>query len=1268
MSKKFNLILSYCILFAMFANSFVFGSVKELNKVTDILNSWSKETHVYVKGNINYDSNALQNIDSWIESNYPNWTVVLVGDSSNEFYKDPEGRNWKGFDAVEYCIGLGLMNQAEFKSIIDKESEMPNACTFMIGFDTRDYGAGPSPLHKKYGITSDNFVSFFGDIVVNRLQDGRRISDAIKDTITAVETRLKNSVDNERIEKEKAASIASAFVDKAKTEITVLKNNLARFKSNYPKINGEIISVDFSGLEANLSNSKMYLGAGNYDAARQEAAKVIKSSSSYLELWNGYLDAGNKIANLEESYVQLSKHEYASYAKDSLAALKESINLAKSSWQNGELKYLSLIDLTQDNLKNAQAKIEHEKSVSAMISFLKKAVVLLFAVVVLLISFIANKIRKPAKEKSQKLIFDWQKALNEKMNALLEVYNPSQSIFSSRTSVSVFKGQSALIAQNLGKNIGSLFIMHARAKEMLDKAKLLAYPKSLFACILNFFSSKNYLLAASLLKDKPIEFDENSDIYFVVLGEKKKPEEVLYAPLNSFEAFKLSFDELINTFDSTAKSVVEDLNKILDAQTQVVSLLENTRKELSATKNLYITMDNLSINEGLELPDCPESLEQFESLINNINVLSFDDPVLAFSHSQDIASRISICKNIISALINSLQESKVKILEATQKLNSSNIQIPWAMQDLAKIFNDANDFIMHITKSEKIPSAPFNVSLAISRLVESVFSALSISKDFNKLTVKIADSSKLVLELRTQISSGLVKCPQELFKSGINVNVLAEKDSNPIDFLNQANGFLSSAKNAISLSDLALAKSAIDNAYMLVDSADKIINKTKIEFNAFNELLNHLQEQNKELRINLNNAKNVLEKMSATYPPKALLFGKGDKTHPRANQTVADNILEIESAINNWEILVSKANELYSCGKILEAYSLLENANLENVFIVDRIAEINEKQQLIEKTLESNKNLISILENDLEGLALMCAGSKVLENTSKRCSIAIEILESIKSAVKTPMSDPFAIEEEINKLFIEAKSIENQIEKDNKEYDEAKKSTVTCSQIISECQFELDKARSDDIPDSSIINNASEKIISLCRKLDSIQENFLPSCVNANWYQIDDLADKLASEAQELLASLRKEIVEGKNAAKAISNAKEQIHELNNWNNSEGVSIDRSAGSSSLKKALELVMLGNYAQAVLDANNAKKESLAEIERADAKVRSIKHQRQLDEERRARERRRAQEQRRSQQSSYSYSSSHRSSSFSSSSSGISRSSFGGSSSGIGRGKF
>ncbi|MFM8215217.1 MAG: hypothetical protein ACKN82_11330, partial [Pirellula sp.] len=65
----------------------------QIERIQDVLSTWTPDRHLYVKGDIGASRQQLADLEQWLAENGPHWTVVLLDTADSEYYVAADGRS-----------------------------------------------------------------------------------------------------------------------------------------------------------------------------------------------------------------------------------------------------------------------------------------------------------------------------------------------------------------------------------------------------------------------------------------------------------------------------------------------------------------------------------------------------------------------------------------------------------------------------------------------------------------------------------------------------------------------------------------------------------------------------------------------------------------------------------------------------------------------------------------------------------------------------------------------------------------------------------------------------------------------------------------------------------------------------------------------------------------------------------------------------------------------------------------------------------------------
>ncbi len=129
----------------------------QLKSGVDILEKWTPDQLLYLKGNLGVSQNQLAALEKWITANAPNWTLLLAEGSQGETYKDARGFTYHGMDAVEHAMGKGLPAGTTFGELKHPRTGESNGAFFILFLKDRKFSYYGSAAYERRGLSSKNW-------------------------------------------------------------------------------------------------------------------------------------------------------------------------------------------------------------------------------------------------------------------------------------------------------------------------------------------------------------------------------------------------------------------------------------------------------------------------------------------------------------------------------------------------------------------------------------------------------------------------------------------------------------------------------------------------------------------------------------------------------------------------------------------------------------------------------------------------------------------------------------------------------------------------------------------------------------------------------------------------------------------------------------------------------------------------------------------------------------------------------------------------------
>ncbi len=1210
---------------------------QHVDQATDVVRQWQANQHLYVKGDLGVSAAKLAALEQWLDQNATNWVVVLVESAQGERYTDANGRSFSGMNAVENALGKGLPNQTAFGQWTDPRTGERDGAFFVLFLKERKFSYYGSDAQDRHGLGEDRWVGRLDRPAIAAMRSGGRIVDAVKDTITNIDRQLTQQIATEKRRREQQAAAAQAAKQRAlenakasllsgTAAVDLLDQKLADLLKQHPDLSGEIARPDVPQMRADLSSAQAALESNNPTAASSLANQVKQHAMAAVNAIASYLSAEPELKDVSQSVEQTAAQPYHQAAQAALASARAELTQAQQAYERGEAAYAEHLLAARQQIQRSQAQIQATARAAAQQSALLAAGSIAGLICLGLVGIFLNRRRRGNKQEALALLEAWSKALSEKSLALVDLLERTQTLLgtSSQEVTQRFAGQTLELGQQVVRDVDELFIMSACAGRVHRDAQAKAAPASMTTRAYNFFAAGNYRAAIRKLRDEPIVFHPEEGLELALRGPKSS-RDTLLGPLESYQPFTRSFAELITAFNQRAERGLAGLDRIDSSLKTVGTILETIQQTVQSTRAFETSLQSAGDADQLFLvgPVFTELLPAAQQDLSAAQVTAVRDPVGALEVQAASARQRSDDAQTLAQLARKFQaELRPQLREAAQQLAAVPLHTGWIDVAVADMSMRADQ-------------------LAIKALQDSIAEpAAKLAEDLNQMMVRttrivaldqarrevaqlsVTETEATILATRKELAVPLGKKPEA---------ILREPDRDPSDRLALAREQLTATKAALERGDVASAQEGLDAVARLVAEATSLVEATRTAFNEHKKTLADRVQETARLEKEIPAHEQILLDIRTRYVPSVLQLGQGDPAHPDANGTIQDNLDEVRQHLAAARELSERAAQLFRDAQLLQAAECWRLTAARQDQTKFRLEEIVDKQQRIRDTEAANDQLQSNLGKRFQELAPTISDVRTMLPTQQAFAAAREQLDEVDPLRKATPRDPFEVASRLDAVQEALDHVVDQARCDWDVYAEADRSLQAAAAQL-EIARRLDReAATDNVQDSAAIQQASGELTALAGELDQAQNAFARP--HEDWSRLDAEADRITSEAGRIAAVLRGELQAAQNALAALSAAATHVRSAGAWTGAFGVAILGSPGSDWLGQARSLLGQGDYAQALLAAQSARRAAEAAIIQAQAEV---QRRRRAEEERRERERRQRQAEERRRRNSLSHS--------------------------------
>ena len=1151
----------------------------------------------------------------------------------------------------------------------------------------------------------------------------RRWLDAAKDFITSVDASVSTARANEKARAEEARrtaerqaaeakQAASDTIVTAQQNLKALQDECAQFRQDFPAIRGDLAYPNLQSFEDGIARAQSSFNSGDIADAKDVATKVVNGIDGRSRAMATYRKDGDDFEALAGTLKELNSHPMIKLGKSDLNSARASLSDAQVLWKQGRAEYSTTLDQARSGITLAQTEMEQALKDESEMSRLGSAILKLKSnpfiaageaklrsantyltnsqelltkgdkqytlellrarrdfelgsnaitdaqasdhakktatgVVISLASafgigalVVGNRRRvnpKAAAEERFKLL---DAALGEKSGMLMDFDQFTEDFLKAAN----FTGKSDAIRDEVLQGVPKLYVLLTCAQSVLDRAEELIFPTSTRAKTRNTFSPKNYERALELLHDEKISWDKESDLSDVLRGKTLKSR-ALWSKLTDYEEFKESFEGIFNNFNAIAEDLGTKKQQLEDAQT---ASLEASAQAIQKVAVLKASSASTLVDESTRADTIVPTLA---NTLVELQKLQVADPISASEAFTELSADLDNTTAHIQ-MAKQLEESILKEIEADKAWLASNVFITaWIEDSIAKIRKESTNYLSGLigAKGEIAPST-------LEESLTTLATAAKLAKEQG--TVLLGDYPKTLASAESEVAAA-----RRVIVSSLGVTAEAafsEEDRDP-------DVFIESGKDAASRAHASLDRGDVDSCFKELGEARECFNRASFYTKTTLESLEQhearvaaIGTKVASLTARKQEFDEILGAIRARYDGEVEKLGAGDPTHPRSNDTIDDNIKEVETALASIANCLKLSEQARQQGKLIHSADLLKQADGLCELADFRYQEISEKRVRLDTVEQDNREAAGKLEQQASELHAEIERDKIISAaTLKRFSDAQVEFTAAQAQIDKVGANPFTVQEALAKFERALDDVNNSISNDRENYHEAENSLGRARQELTEMTQTLQDIAQAGVNESRDLSAAEQEMEGWRVELTKLTS--LTSEERGDWPELARQADRLVRKGAEILHKIENEEDEIHDAFAGIKSAESKISEARRWSGSYGVTLSGSPGKGAMEEALQLLKSGSYEEALIRAQAAHRlaaNAITEAEAEESRREAAERRRQQEEEDRQRRARAAAEAERQRQSSYSSSSYSSGSSWSSSDSGSSSSSFGG----------
>lgn len=1239
----------------------------QIDKVQDVLSSWSPERHLYVKGNVGASANQLRELEAWLANNGPHWTIVLLDNADGEYYVAADGRPLFGIDAVEVALGMGLSNQTNFGELVHPVTHETDGAIFVLMLKNRKFSYFGSEAQDRRGLGESHWFGELDQPAVRAMRSGGRVLDAVRDTVKSINQRLERMVQaetetarNAELEQQRDFQTATEAALHLREVYDQVQEDAKAFRESNTAATGQLANPPLPEWKARLdelaSQTKLETASNTLPQLRQLATEL----DQYL---NGYAAVRGYPEHRKELEGQISELVRApnSVANGMVIKARKELEFADVKFRNGDLDLIEQMRGFEPMLREAdqlidaeKKRIEEQTKFRRMVRQVIATISSLFGLLLAGILWFFHRKRKPAMDQAVENLKQREESVAKETEGLDQLFTQSGDLLGSRERIKErgYTGKTKSLGEGTLGDIDDLFIMSKEARRVIGQAKELVYPPGVWEKIINNFSAGPYEESIRQLSGKPLKFNKSTGIPTIAMeilreraletGEeppKEVPDEVV-----------MTFDEIFQAIQGKRKRASETLKVIDYSLTGVNDELDRCQSELQKMVNQERRLSELAQDNFFPVPSYFESLiPSIQKDLAEAESLSTHDAVSAMQGPAESASRKLAQGMKLGSMIAEYRGKYFDQLKTTSEaLRAMGYTTHWIDADLQEQSKQANELFEKATK-QSIAEQIDAFGLSMEALQEKAKQALSLAKHLKEQTEpKLSELPGLIKSNRSELAKSL-RLPEN--------QVLIEGQFNPDDAASMARKNLEAASTLLLQGKVEACRAALSGCEAEVDKAKAWMDASKATVREFDQTLRlersrleGMLERCRNLLGTLRNverdhtsaalrlAYSVVEEPAKSWakpgaePLQDLAPNQANASQANASQanpgsgvsangqqedqqlggSLANQLLQrAESIAQQVSKMHNDAQAQYSRGEVLGAISTVREASALIAEIDRRLVRVELHLQHLERCVVENQQQLENSVAAAQRLLGYQSDRLVMLPTIRQIQEFAEHVGQVQSqvATNTQRTNPFELAQVLMHFQKRIAELEAMIVADHQGHAEASRAVDGAVRQWSVARQYVQQSRTDNIPDSPATKEGVRRVDVLEQGVLGVQQQIEE--VHGDWHAVGRRAAEVQSDLATVSKKLSQELQMGNNALQEFQMASESVYNAEHWTGPWGMRIDGSPGVRLLESARTQLQAGNYA-AVLElssqANQAAQIAIQRVEREVQKRRIAEQQR------------------------------------------------------------
>ena len=1216
--------------------------VVHIQSTEDIVQSWSPDNHLYVKGDVGVGSRQLADLQSWLSENGPHWTVVLMQRAEDEVYIGHDGRRYVGLDAVEYALGYGLSNRTSFGNLEHPTTKETDGAVFALFLNERKFSYFGSDAQDRRKLGEANWVGELDQPAFQAMRAGGRIIDAVKNTVKSINSRLDQAIQAEvdaaeRAQRELLRAVSEFRASLASTRQMIDQAEAAAtdFRLRFPQATGPLANPPLSDWRRTIDEIDTGLVPDNVRDLEQRRAIVLDEIAKFLNEFAAVVGFDQHVNELQHRFVALRSIQNQEI-RQQIERASAIVDKADQARRGGSTVVAELL-AQAETMAAAAEKFAAEESrrieiVQTRWRWIRITITCMLGILLVVavgLLWLCNRRRRPSMLRAQQEFATREASVRAETDNLDRLFARSGDLLGSTEKISQrgYVGATREVALRALGHVDDLFILSKEVKRVLEEARQLVYPLRPISRLVNLFTRERYEQAIRHLSGKPLKFSKASGLPTIVqeisFGKKSNATPPIVAH-SAPDEITLTFEDAYGAFQKRGDDAEAALTEFENALTEIHDVLSSLQKSLETLAENEKKLQQAAVQDGyLAVPNF------FETLIPSIQAdLASADQLAAFDAVQAMRGPIAAAQRkiadsqLLSLCLDSAHAEIVPVLQGcVSELNALGFSGDWIDAQLDSLTKEADE-LFKVAANDSVAAQCEQLASNLRTFESRVKTTLDVAKqlrhelrqELQTLTERI-DQSRNAFAVRLKLAAA---------------TILVEPNLDPDDYGRRAKENLDAAETLLKHGRVEAATESIDTYRAELQRAVQIIDRTQMGIDSYDERVRSLATKLTEVEAGVPRLLAEANRIRPLYTSSALVLSqapaslgqidsKGVNVSDESHSV--DTVIELASqAAAQASRALKAAGESYRAARILESADQLAHCEHELATSQGCLEQVSQQFVRLEKQNRENQSAQRQSQSTLQTLQTKARDPLIREQTLVDVEQVAALIDQHQREldIQDRPVDPFATAAMIAMAAKRLDELQAQLVSDAQAHAEAGRAVAGANKQMDMARQFVRQSQSDSIADSPLTTDMSNRIAALQEELAAVEREL--RVPHGDWQVVDERASRLQTEISSAASTLSQELQTANQALTAFQQAARSVYQAEQWTGAWGSRVAGSPGVTELERARSNLQIGNYAAVLELSRLAAAAALLGIQQAEREVARRRMEEQLANERsrRARE--------------------------------------------------